>query len=212
MNFLDPSLIGIWVAALLTLAIYSFLYKDNPFYKVAEHVYIGVSTGYLVVVTLRDALYRDLWEPLFVNQHKEYLVIIPALLGLILFTRFTKTLGWMSRISIAFIVGAASGMSIPYNTQTFLLRHTEATIMPFAGISDWAAWVNNLLILIGVVSVLVYFFFSIKHEGPVRPVARTGMIFLMLFFGAAFGYTVMGRVSLLIGQMRFLLVDWLHIG
>jgi len=35
--------IGTWVAAFLTLSIFSFLYKDNPFYKFAEHLMVGVS-------------------------------------------------------------------------------------------------------------------------------------------------------------------------
>jgi hypothetical protein len=33
----------------------------------------------------------------------------------------------------------------------------------------------------------------------------------MITFGAAFGYTVMGRMSLLIGRLDFLLADWLHL-
>jgi hypothetical protein len=33
----------------------------------------------------------------------------------------------------------------------------------------------------------------------------------MVAFGAAFGYTVMARISLLIGRMQFLLGDWLHL-
>ena len=31
----------------------------------------------------------------------------------------------------------------------------------------------------------------------------------MLGFGAAFGYTVMGRVSLLIGRLNYLIVRWI---
>ncbi len=207
---LDP---GVWVAALLTLCIYSFLYKDNPFYKFAEHIYIGVSTGYLVVVTLRDALYRDIYEPLFVNERLELVVIIPAILGLIMFLRFSQKLSWVSRVSIAFIVGIGAGVAIPNNVQSYILLHTSSTITPFASpsVSLWTT-ITNLLILIGVLSVLVYFFFSVKHEGAIRPVAKTGIFYLMLFFGGSFGYTVMGRVSLLIGRMRFLLIDWLGIG
>ena len=82
---LSWEVIGLWVSALLTLAIYSFLYKDNFFYKVAEHMFVGVSTGYLLVVALTDALKRDLWDPLFVNPRKEYIVIIPLILGVLLF-------------------------------------------------------------------------------------------------------------------------------
>ncbi|GAI60092.1 unnamed protein product, partial [marine sediment metagenome] len=38
--------IMVWIAAILTLSIYSFLYRDNIFYKFAEHLFVGVSVGY----------------------------------------------------------------------------------------------------------------------------------------------------------------------
>jgi hypothetical protein len=55
---------------------------------------------------------------------------------------------------------------------------------------------------------LIYFFFSSAHRGPLRPAARIGIYFLMISFGASFGYTVMGRVSLLIGRLTFLVNEW----
>ncbi len=36
-------------------------------------------------------------------------------------------------------------------------------------------------------------------------IARTGIVFLMISFGAAFGYTVMARMSLLIGRLTDLI-------
>ena len=68
-----------------------------------------------------------------------------------------------------------------------------------------ASSINAVIILVGVSSVLFYFFFSIEHSGPGRVVARTGIIFLMIAFGAAFGYTVMARMSLLIGRLTDLI-------
>jgi hypothetical protein len=62
-----------------------------------------------------------------------------------------------------------------------------------------------MIILVGVSSVLFYFFFSIEHKGAGRVVARTGIVFLMIGFGAAFGYTVMARMSLLIGRLTDLI-------
>ncbi len=64
---------------------------------------------------------------------------------------------------------------------------------------------NAIVLLIGVISVLFYFFFSIEHAGPVRVAARIGILFLMISFGAAFGYTVMARMSLLIGRLSDLI-------
>ena len=71
---------------------------------------------------------------------------------------------------------------------------------------------NNLVIIVGVLSVLVYFFFSAEHKGAVGATSRLGIWFLMVSFGAAFGYTIMGRVSILIGRVNFLLTQWLGFG
>jgi hypothetical protein len=67
---------------------------------------------------------------------------------------------------------------------------------------------GNLVVVIGVVTVLIYFFFSSPHKGPLKPAARIGIYFLMISFGASFGYTVMGRISLLIGRLTFVVTDW----
>jgi hypothetical protein len=63
----------------------------------------------------------------------------------------------------------------------------------------------------GVVSTLLYFYFSKPHTGVLGGVATLGIWFIMISFGAHFGYTVMARVSLLIGRVQFLVIDWLHL-
>jgi hypothetical protein len=205
--------IGIWVSALLTLAIYSFLYKDNPVYKIAEHIFVGVSTGYLCVVAIKDALYRDLYEPLGAGTFlHDVLILLPGLFGLLMFSRLITKVNWLSRYSLAIFIGVSSGYAIPNYIQGDLLKQTEATMIPLWGMGQSGGQIlNNWILLIAVLTVLIYFFFSVKHEGSVKYFSRTGTFFLMIFFGAAFGYTVMGRVSLLIGRMRYLLIDWLQI-
>ena len=58
--------------------------------------------------------------------------------------------------------------------------------------------------------MLIYFFFSKEQDAVTRRVARLGIWFLMISFGAAFGFTVMGRVALLIGRLNFLILDWIY--
>ena len=77
------------------------------------------------------------------------------------------------------------------------------------GVSNVLQPWNFLFVLIGVVSGLAYFYFSKEHAGAFGKVARLGTFYLMIFFGATFGYTVMARISLLIGRLTFLLRDWL---
>ena len=58
--------------------------------------------------------------------------------------------------------------------------------------------------------MLIYFFFSKEQDAVTRRIARVGTWFLMVSFGAAFGFTVMGRVALLIGRLNFLILDWIY--
>lgn len=201
--------LGIWVAAFLTLAIYSFLYKDNPFYKFAEHLLVGISVGFLIVIAYMDTVVPKILDPLFV--HKRMLVIIPVILGLLMFTRFSKKHAWLSRPALALYIGFGAGVSIPANMQSYILAQMKATISPFVQATSFGDVLNAVIILVGLITTLIYFFFSKKHEGFFGGMAKVGIYFLMIFFGATFGFTVMARVSLLIGRTAFLLRDWLHL-
>ncbi len=201
--------LGIWLAALLTLAVYSFLYKDNPFYKFAEHLLVGISVGFLIVIAYMDTVVPKVLDPLFVRG--EMLVIIPVLLGMLMFTRFWKQYAWLSRPALALYLGFGAGASIPAFMQSYIITQMKATISPFAQIDGFWSAVNAVIVLIGLCTTLFYFYFSKKHEGGFGVLAKTGIYFLMVFFGATFGFTVMARVSLLIGRVTFLLRDWLHL-
>ncbi|HBC46380.1 MAG TPA: hypothetical protein DCZ43_04980 [candidate division Zixibacteria bacterium] len=210
--------IGIWIAALLTLAIYSFLYKDNPFYRFAECLLIGISVGFLLVVTVDTTLMPKAVNPLatsfmalfhggpFLNF---FLVLIPVILGLMMFARFVPGLAWLSRIAIALYIGFGAGAAIPANMQSLILKQVEATIRPFLAFGTIGNLINLVIIALGLIATLAYFFFSKPHTGNLGLVAKLGTYFLMIFFGATFGYTVMARISLLIGRITFLLRDWL---
>jgi len=204
------ALFGAWVATGFSLCIYSFLYKDNPFFKLGEHIFVGVSMGYLLTITHYEVMINKLYSP--VTQQGKWWLLIPALLGLLLLSRFLPPISWLSRISFAFILGMSSGVAIPRQISSFILQQVQGSLKPLVAVGTdgvgafTLASINTLLILVGVVSVLFYFFFSIEHTGAARRVARVGIYFLMISFGAAFGYTVMARMSLLIGRFDELML------
>jgi hypothetical protein len=138
------------------------------------------------------------------------ILIIPTLLGLLMLTRwFGPKVSWLSRWPIAFAVGLGSGLGITGGIQGLLLPQVQATLLPLwsQGYDLWTI-VGNLLLFVGVVTTLIYFYFSKPHTGFLGGVSRVGIIFIMVSFGAAFGYTVMSRISLLIGRLYFLVNDW----
>jgi hypothetical protein len=199
------TLIGIWIAAFLTLAILSFLYRDNPFYKLAEHVYVGISAGYWIIYVWCF----DVWPQLVVPFRErtgveKWILVVPASLGLMMLSRWFPKLAWVSRWPIAFTVGIGAGLGMTGDVQGYIIPQVQATLLPLGNL-------NYVLLVVGTAATIVYFYFSRPHRGALGALSRLGIVFIMVAFGASFGYTVMARISLLIGRFHFLLADWLHI-
>ena len=188
------------LAAFLTLCIFTILYKDNPFYKLAEHLVVGVSAGYFAIILFYTSFIPKVWVPIF-QEHKFY-YLIPTILGVLMWTRFSRKHSWISRYPIAAYMGIGMGVAIPIAMQTLILVPLYATMQPM-GFTSLALF-NNLLVAAGVLCALIYFFFSKEHTGAFGGAATIGIWILMIGFGAGFGLTVMGRVSLLIERFAFL--------
>ena len=187
------------VAAFLTLCIFSFLYKDNPFYKFAESLLVGVSMGYAIPVVYENAFIPYVYTPIFLAHR--FSLIIPAMLGMLYTFRFSKNLSWLARYPIVFGMGIV-GMGVPMSIHSSVLVQMRSAMLPLNT-------VNTVLIFIGTVTILLYFFFSKDHKGVYGKFTNVGVWFMMIGFGASFGYTVMARISLLIGRIQFLVGDWL---
>lgn len=205
------SILGVWIGVLFTFAIFSFLYKDNPFYKVAEQIFVGLSAGYWFVYTIFFILRPNLFEPLLGDFSGNMIKLIPAVLGVMMLLRLIPKIEWISRYPISMIIGTTSGVFFLRYLKSDVINQLTATIINPFNSSDWVVTVGRLLLIIGTFTGLLYFYFSKKHEGIMGVGAKIGIYFLMVSFGAAFGYTAMARISLLIGRLQFLLGDWLHI-
>ncbi len=222
-------MIGIWIAAFLTLGILSFLYKDNPIYKFCEALFVGVSAGYWFV----SLFWQNIWPKLILNIHdatiqvlhggaidSRWWYLISGVLGVMMLMRLLPKGGWISRWPLAFIVGSTAGLYFITYLQSNAIEQMHDTLVPLVASGpgrllwfhipvriDWDA----LFIFIGTFTGLIYFFFSVEHTRTAGRLARVGTFFLMVTFGASFGYTVMSRMSLLIGRLDFLFGNWLHL-
>ena len=200
----------VWVAALLTLAIFSFLYRENAVYRFAEHLFVGLSAGYGTARIFNNTLMPNLLVPLFARG--ELILLIPMALGLLYIMRFVPKLSHLVLIPIAIGLGLGSGLSIAPTIQTDIIKQMQSAIGDASNVAlgGWTL-VWGIVSLIGVLTTLSYFFFSREQKGALKVSANIGIWFLMIGFGASFGNTVMGRVSLLIGRVQFLLTDWIHV-
>jgi hypothetical protein len=195
-----------WLAALLTLAIFSFLYKDNPLYRMAEHIFLGVANGYAIAIYFNNSIRPNLIDQLAAGN---LLYLVPLALGLMYFTRFVPKVSWLVRLPIGFMIGWGAGISIPAYLQAYIIKQLQGTVVTPSSFHSLTQGIWQVVVMIGVIATLIYFFFSTEHKGVLKGASKLGVIFIMIGFGASFGYTVMARVSLLIGRIQFLLGPWL---
>lgn len=201
----------LWIAAFLTLSIFSFLYRDNPFYKIAEHIYVGTAAAYWFIYLYFFDIKPKLIDAWILNVGLErYILLVPGFLSLLMLLRFIPPLAWLSRWAIAFTVGMAAGLGITGSIQGYIVPQLKASILPL-WTGELFSTVNNLILVFSTLTVLIYFFFSLPHKGGMKILARIGITFIMIAFGASFGSTIMARISLLIGRIYFLLSDWLKL-
>ncbi len=189
------------LAALITLAIFSFLFKDNMAYKFVERLWVGVTTGYWTMLLYHTSFTDKVWVPLTKNFSTQWFYIIPVTLGILMWFRMSRKYGFVARYALAFYIGISTGVFIPLAIKTAILFQLQGTIRPVDGSYGGIMFAVAFL---GVLCSLSYFFFSREHKGVLGVTSKIGVYTLMIGFGAGFGLTVMGRVALLVQRVTFL--------
>jgi lipoprotein signal peptidase len=199
-------LLAVWTAVFFTLGIYSILYRENPWYRIAESVYLGVAVGYGVSV---DLLYiRNQWTGQWNDSAGMILLFaIVIIVGLMWYGRFTKGTFFLYRWPLAIIVGTGIGLALRTVIDAQFLQQIVAQVKTPFVTSNMLTTINNILVQIMVPSVLLYFWFTgtIRESAPMKVVEKIARYTMMAGFGSAYGYTVLTRYSLFIGRSQFLL-------
>ena len=260
-------MLGVWCGILLTIIVLSFLFDDNPLYKFAEHLFMGLATGYGVVEAWDATLNPNLVQRLF---DKDWIYLVPLVLAIMLLMKISKKHGWLARIPIAILVAAYAAVKVTGEASGKLVLQLKDSVPNMAdtwekhGFWDWsqagAGVFSDAFLVIGLTACLLHFYFSESSttsadgspSGPSLPfgsgaaflvvsvisyvylpsglgsgqfvialmlglcaatpfiflgpykmhLTRFGIMILMLSFGASFGFTVMGRLSLAIGRAQ----------
>jgi hypothetical protein len=117
-----------WVAALVTIGAFSYLFKENGLYRAIEHIYVGAAAGYTITIGYQN-LVTKAWQPMVENGH--YTVIIPVLLGLMLFgPYFGSSLNWTRRYPLSFIIGVGAGITIRSAIIEQFTKQLASTALP----------------------------------------------------------------------------------
>jgi len=173
----DPlAIAGLWTALFLMLAIYSYpLWKENPVYRFAEHIFVATALAIGIVVTL-TSLKNTAITPLMGGN---YLLIVPILLGFCMYFLLIPKYRWGSRYPIAILVGSSLGLGIASNPLPSIVSQIISTVTPpKAGTAIWAMlpgsptgdWFSFAFVAIGCVCATMYFL--LRYPGEVNANAK----------------------------------------
>jgi len=203
------------VSFVLTLLILSFIFGDNPLFRLAAYLFVGVSAGYAAVLLIYQVLWPQLVIPIVSGN---WVVAIPLALGLLLVFRLAPSLSRVGNISMAYLVGAAAAVAIGGAVLGTLLPQTQGAIDAFDpgaianGATPMARLGDALVMLIGTVATLAYFHFTARtrpNQPTRRPaaletLARVGQIFIAATLGALFAGVMAAALTALIERLSFI--------
>ena len=203
----NATVITIWSGALCTFAIYSILYKENKLYRLFEHIFIGLAAGYGAYIIWSEVLLPKWWAPMIIQG--EWYWVFAGIAGSLFYFVYSKKHSWISKIIFGAFMGLSAGGMFREFYEIYF-RQIGASMRPIVGgnMSFWSS-LNAVIFYVILFSCMSYFFFSFEHKNTaIKKTASAGRWFLMIGFGSIFGATVMGRMTLVIGRMNFLLNTW----
>lgn len=201
--------VGLWISAFYVLSVTSFLWKYNRFFKFAEHTLIGAAAGHFLVMGLLNINSLGIANVL----QGKILYLVPILLGLSLYTRFSTRYNWMMRWGMAFMIGVSLTIYMRALVISQIIAQIQDTIKNVS-ISTPQSILNSIIIVGFVVCTMLYFLFTNRFtpkSGPLSYIGKIGRYGIMTALGYYLGVTVMTRLAFVINRLEFILFEWLRI-
>jgi len=220
--------IGILLSVTLTLMVFSYIFGENPLFKLAEHIFVGVSVGYAVLVGWYLVISPAFFQLTPGAEAYDLLTKFPpALLAFLLIFKVRPnqtTLGSaLGSMALAFLVGVGAAVSVAGALQGTLIPQTASVAAIDLSASNpvyadapifWLhnEFLSNIIIILGTIGTLFYFTFTYKPQGVLAGFragfvdfwAGMGRWIILITLGALFANTVSARVALLVGRVQFL--------
>ena len=221
----------IFIAGISTLAIYTFLYRENKFYRVFEHFFIGIATAITIMRGFRDFLWPQFFKPLFAldriplpdgtfaapYNYRLLFYLIPIAFGLLYYFILSRRLNWLAQLPIGLSLGVGAGLFfkgffnefLPQLYDCFKPLWVSVGNVP-SGSTQFLEVLSNFVFSVTLLCSLIYFFFTFKRKpgGVIERSASIGRLLMMGCFGAFFGSTIMARMALFVERLQFLINDW----
>jgi hypothetical protein len=197
-----------WVAALATIAVWSYLVGWRRLFVLMQHLLAGLATGYLVLLAIRDVLVPRLAVPLVENPG-DRLLLVPALVLVVMLAGAS----WLPRRAVApvagILVGGIAAFALGGAVVGTVLPQIAASLPTTSAASP--DLLGELISLAITTLVLLAFLHGAPRGRLTTRAAGVGRWLLIGGIGGWLGFLAVSRLSLLVDRVAFLLGDWLTV-
>ena len=209
-------LISALIGLFLTLMVFSYLIGDNPLFRVAVYLFIGVASGYAATIVWHYVLVPKLLQPLMTLNP---LTFIPFAFGISLLAKLSPRTAWIGSFAMAVLVGVGAAAAVGGALIGTLLPQAQAAIDGFdilsagSGLEAVSRLLAGVVMLGGTVFTLASFHFSAgravdgvpKRNRIIEGIAWVGRIFIAITFGVLFAGVYMSALTAMIERLSFVL-------
>jgi len=209
-------IISALVGLILTLMIFSYLIGDNPLFRIAIYLFIGVSSGYAATVVWHYVLVPKLFQPLATSDPTQLLLsIVPLLFGISLLAKLSPRISWIGNFAMAVLVGVGAAAAIGGALLGTLIPQLQASIDAFdfrsagGGANSILTLLEGTVMFLGTVLTLASFHFSAgraadgtpKRNSLIEGIAWLGRLFIAITFGVLFAGVYMAALTAMIERL-----------
>lgn len=212
--------IGLWVAALLTLAVLSYVVGDGPVFRFTQYLFVGIAAGYAAALSWKHVL-----APRLVLLAREpasaWPYAIMFLLGLLLLARGWRPLSKLAGLPLSLLLGVGAAVAVGGVLRGTLVPQMAASIVSLApvdyagGLRGWAYALDAAFMLLTTVAVLAAYRYRATGDGSgrlwiklERGLGKLGRALILLLLAALLAGAALSFFSALRGQVEFLIYDW----
>lgn len=205
---IDIDLIAGGLSFLFTVLILSYLFGDNPLFRIASYIFVGVTAGYVAAVAMWQVVYPRLIYPMLYGEATDKLLaFFPLLLMGFLFLKISPRTSHLGSPAMAYVVGVSAAVTAGGAVIGTIFPQTYATINLFdLSFNPLGALINGSIILLGLVTTLIYFHFGARQPkdgatrrfGFIEALAWVGQVFIAITLGVLFAGVLLASLTALI--------------
>ena len=192
----------------LTIMILSYLIGDNPLFRIAVYLFIGVASGYAAAVIVRDVLLAKFQGLPLDNPVSLLIGLIPFFFAATLLAKLSPRISWLGNFAMAVLVGVGAATAIGGALTGTLIPQAGAA-MDALNLSSFYALSEGVVMLTGTVVTLAYFQFgatrsadgTVKRNAIFETLAWLGRIFIAVTLGVLFAGVYMAALTAMIERL-----------